>query len=301
MDISKAALVTHANCMDGSTCAVLFLAAGGLRKNIHFSSPNHRDVDKAVSELLETWPGLIMLADISISLDLAKKVGRSDVVLLDHHKSAIPLKEFPWCEIDVENTRCGSKMLFDWLINNYTCMSLVPYEDLVTLVNDNDLWIKAYNESGNLALFHEVLGQDLFIDRFLKRPEPTLDTMEQYALNLATTKRDKYVEYKKKNVQIVEKEINGNKVRLGFVAAGTHQSVLGNEICEDPELNVDIAVLVGSSISLRGKHNCPVDLSALAKLNRGGGHRAAAGCSLDGMLGKSLVEYVIDNLKLQQQ
>ena len=125
--------------------------------------------------------------------------------------------------------------------------------------------------------------------------------MEQYALNLAITKRDKYVEYKKKNVQIVEKEINGNKVRLGFVAAGTHQSVLGNEICEDPELNVDIAVLVGSSISLRASRTCPVDLSVLAKQMGGGGHFKSSGFSLDKMLGKSLVEYVIDNLKLQQQ
>jgi uncharacterized protein len=303
VNISEAKLVTHASCMDGSACAILFIAAGGLKENIHFVSPNHRDVDEVISDLLETWSGPIILADISISLKLAKKVGRSDVVLLDHHKSSIPLANFKWCEIDKENTRCGSMMFYDWLLYNmiHPPPIFVNYENLVTLVDDNDRWIRAYSDSGSLALFHEVLGQDLFVDRFLKNPDPILDMMEHYALNLEISKRDKYIERKKKQVQVIEREINGHKVRLGFVASGTHQSLLGNMICDDPELNVDIAVLVGSSISLRASKACPVDLSVVAKLNGGGGHQAASGCSLDKMLGKSLVEYVIDNLKLQQQ
>lgn len=297
-DIEKAALVTHRGCMDGSTCAIVFLAAGGLRENIRFSSPNHRDVDEVVEELLETWPGPILIADVSISMRLAEQVIRDDVFLLDHHKSAIPLQQFSWCEVDVNNSRAGGKMLFDWFVNNFTTMSLVPYKELVDLADDHDRWIKNYKESDLISVFHEVLGQELFIDRFVKNAQCKFNAMEQYAIDLEIKKRTNYIKQKMKNVIVVKQTIQGHEVNVGYVNAGTHQSMLGNMICDDPNLNVDICVLVGTAISIRSSSKCPVDLSFLAKLNGGGGHMHAAGCSLDKLLGSSLIDFVKQNLRL---
>lgn len=301
MDIKKMALVTHQGCMDGSTCAIVFCAAGGLRENVFFTSPNHRDTDELVADLLERWTGPILIADASISMSLAEKVYRNDVTLLDHHKSAIPLQKFPWCEIDVNNTRAGGKMLYDWLLKNmlHPPMGFSDYENLVIYADDHDRWIKEYKQSDVLSLFHEVLGQELFIDRFLKNSGPALNAMEQYAVDLEIKKRDQYIQKRMKEVQVVRKNIQGHDVNVAYVAAGTHQSLLGNMICENPEINADMCVLVGTSISMRANRTCPVDLSAVAKTNGGGGHAKAAGCSIDKLLGKSLLEYVKDNLKLQ--
>lgn len=299
MDITKTALVTHQGCMDGSTCAIVFCAAGGLRENVFFSSPNHRDTDELVSDLMERWSGPIVIADASISLALAEKVFRNDVFLLDHHKSAIPLKKFSWCEIDVDNTRAGGKMLYDWLKVNASSSWFMEYKQLVDLADDHDRWIKQYKESDTLSLFHEVLGQELFIERFLKNPDPTLNSMEKYAVDLEIRKRDQYIQRKKNEVEVVRKRIDGRDVNIAFVAAGTHQSLLGNMVCEDPAINAEVCVLVGSSVSMRANRASQVDLSRVAKINGGGGHAKAAGCSLDKLLGKSLLEYVKDNLKFE--
>jgi oligoribonuclease NrnB/cAMP/cGMP phosphodiesterase (DHH superfamily) len=296
IDLSKTALVTHKNCCDGSTCAVLFLAAGGKRENVFFSSPNHNDTDELVSDLLETFSGPILIADASISEKQAEKVYRDDVVLLDHHKSAIPLAKFSWCEIDIENTRCGAMMLFDWLKTNAQSTWFMEHKFLVDLVDDHDRWIHNYPESENNAVFHELIGSKKYIDRFLKNPSPKLNEMEQYALNLEIEKRDEYIQYKMKNLFVVEKEIQGHKVNVAFVSSGIHQSRLGNMICEDPSLNVDICVLVGSAISMRSRHNCPVDLAAVAKKLGGGGHKYAAGFSLDKFLNnKNMLNTVIEH------
>lgn len=291
------ALVTHQNCMDGSACATLFIAAGGLRENVFFVSPNHRDVDDLVLNLLENWSGPILIADVSISVSLAKNIKRNDIILLDHHKSAIPLKEFSWCEIDVENTRCGSMMLYDWLSYNmlHPPLKVGDLKELIVLVDDNDRYVKNYQESDVVSLLHEVLGQEFFIDRFLKNKSIILNPMEQYVVDLEIKKRDKYIERKKKEVQVIVKEINERKVNVGFVYANTHQSLLGNKICTD--LNMDVAVLIGTNVSLRGSKNCPIDLSVVAKINSGGGHKLASGFSLSSILKNDLVELVKKNIK----
>jgi oligoribonuclease NrnB/cAMP/cGMP phosphodiesterase (DHH superfamily) len=300
MDVSNTALVTHQGCMDGSTCALLFLAAGGRRENIHFCSPNHRDVDEKVKDLLENWSGPILLADISISQGLAAKVNRADICLLDHHLSALPLTKYRWCEIEEENLRCGSMMLYHYLESFAETRPLIKgLWDLVEAVDDHDRWVRTLPHSDELAMLHEILSQEFFIDRFMRNQSVTFSSNERYCLDLEKLKRDKYIASKKKNVVVVEKEFKGNPVRFGFVHAGTYQSLLGNQICEDPQLNVDVAVLVGTSISLRARKGSPVDLSVVAKLNGGGGHLLAAGCSLDRMLGKNLVDFVIENLKVQ--
>lgn len=291
MDLTKTALVTHKNCCDGSTCAILFIAAGGKRENVFFSSPNHDDVDEIVSELLETWSGPILIADASISLKQAEKVYRSDVVLLDHHESARPLQKFSWCEIDI-NSRCGSMMLFDWLKKHAHSSWFFQHKDLVDLVDDHDRWIHNFPESENNAVFHQLVGSKKYIDRFLKNPSPILTDSEKYALELELEKRDDYINYKMKNLFVVPKVIQGHKVNVAFVSSGIHQSRLGNMICEHPDLNVDICVLIGSSISIRSSHNCPVNLSVVAKQLGGGGHKFAAGCSIDTFLGNNVFNIV---------
>lgn len=294
MDLSKALLITHKNCADGSACAILFSLAGGWRENIRFVSPNHRETDEVVAEAVETWPGPIIMADMSISLELAKSIGRGDLYLLDHHKTAIPLSDIPWCTIDKENSRCGAKMLYDWLLDNAPSSHFMECKRFVELIDDHDRWIKAYPESDSLVMLHEILGSKNFIERFFTNPDPTMTDFENYLINLEMIKRGQFIEEKKQNLVIINRTIDGHDVNIALVVANNHQSHLGNSICEDPLLDVDIAIMVGTSISMRASKDCPVDLSKVTKKLGGGGHAKAAGCSWDKILGSSLIEKVID-------
>lgn len=302
MNLKNAALLTHKNCMDGSTCAIVFCAAGGKRENIVFSSPNHDETDEKFADLLDNWDGPIIVADASVSVEMAETVCNYDnLVLLDHHKSAIPLSEYPWAYIEKENSRAGGKMLYDFLIERISNPeSLRAYQELVDAADDHDRWIKNIPESDTIATLHNVLGQKLFVNRFLKNPNLSLTNNEQYLLNLEDFKREEYIENRKKEMTVREVDVNGESVRVAFLLANNHQSRLGHAIYEDITLGVDVVVMVGNkSISMRSKQDCPLDLSVVAKLNGGGGHAAAAGCDLGKVLGQDLVEFVIERLKLQ--
>ncbi len=105
--------------MDGSACAICFQLGGGMKHNIHFSNPQHESTDEILSDLLSTGVNNIILADVSISEQMADKVDQSgaNVLLFDHHKSAIPLANRKWCTIEKENNACGSKMLFQHMLD----------------------------------------------------------------------------------------------------------------------------------------------------------------------------------------
>lgn len=306
MDLKNTVLVTHRSCMDGSTCATVFIAAGGDRNNIRFSSPSHEETDDIVWELAQTWEGPIIVADASISLDLAEKLDAhfADIRILDHHKSAIPLAKFDWCEIDIENTRAGGKMLYDFLYTTSDgpvgspLRNLLSLYSLVAAADDYDRWIRNIPESEDLAILHNSIKQQAFIDRFVKDPFLAFTPEEQFLINLEKKNRDEYVERKKGECFVVNKVIDGQEVNIGVVEAGDHQSVLGNAICEDPLIDVDVAVLInGRSVSFRGSRNCSVDLSKVAGLNLGGGHRLAAGTKISNILGESFAEMVFGKIK----
>ena len=113
MDLSKTALITHRACMDGSACAVLFIALGGNPESVFYSDPGHDNTDKVTQEVMNKWSGPILLVDVGISEHLAEEIdawlaGSNSFLLLDHHKSSVPLNRFSWCEVDEANTRCGS-------------------------------------------------------------------------------------------------------------------------------------------------------------------------------------------------
>jgi oligoribonuclease NrnB/cAMP/cGMP phosphodiesterase (DHH superfamily) len=301
MDLSNTALVTHGGCMDGSTCAIVFLVAGGKRENIFFVGPGK--VDDTIVELKDSWSGPIIMADISFSLELAKTIVRSDVYLFDHHKTALPLVEIPWCSIEVNNERCGSKMLYEWLLTNADDdkrAALRYYQSLVDAVDDNDRWVQKNPHSGIMSVFHNLLGQSMFIDRFIRESSIELDPQEDYSVSLATRKKEEYIERKKKEVQIQTKQIQGDTVRVGYVLADNWQSALGNAICSDVDMDVDISVMIGlKKVSMRSQKGGTIDVAAIAKANKGGGHHSAAGFGLYGIFEKSLIDIVQEKMRLE--
>jgi oligoribonuclease NrnB/cAMP/cGMP phosphodiesterase (DHH superfamily) len=231
---------------------------------------------------------------------LASTVSRKDVYLFDHHKSAIPLAEFDWCEVDKENNRCGSLMFYDWLAKDKNFLWHIEiYKELVKLADDRDRWIKQYPESDTLSLLHNVLGQKIFIERFERNPGVRLTDKEQYIITLEESKKNEYIEEKKKKVTVVQKNINGHDVRIAFLVASKFQSDLGNSIVADPKIDADIAVMIGPAISLRSRQSCPIDLSVVAKSLGGGGHKNSGGCSLDALLelDKPLIDFVAEKMK----
>lgn len=304
MILTETALVTHNGCMDGSTCALVFMACGGKKENIFFTTPSHDDTNALVKYLAETWQGNIIVADASISLSLAERLNKTNtnIRIFDHHKTAIPLNKFSWCEIDVENTRAGGKMLYDYCqqhigyLNHHRMLNL---KELVDAADAYDRWTWNGDELiDNLALFHDAVEQESFIERFNSNPYLLFNEKEQYLVDVKKAKRERFVEKKKQDAEFVVLHVQGHNIKVGVVEAGTHQSILGNAICSDPELKADVTVMVNSrSVSLRASADCPVDLSKVAKINGGGGHAKAAGVALSNLLKDDFLNMVFERVR----
>lgn len=287
--------------MDGSTCAICFQVAGGNKHNVHFANPQHDATDSILKELLDDGASNILLADVSISKEMAETVSQynSNVVLLDHHKSAIPLQSYDWCQIDALNTACGSQMLFNYLLP--TTDGLKKYKELIELVDDHDRWMKNYPESDDLALLHPMIGQSLFIDRFLANPLKQLTSEEKYVISIEKRKMHEEISEKKRVIQssIFNKTVNGKNYRFGFVTGVKFVSSTGDALYSDPNLNLDCVVMIsGVTISMRSSKACELDLSKIAKDHGGGGHKAASGFPIKSLLGMELIDFVASNLKL---
>ena len=296
LDLSKCALVTHRNCLDGSATAILFRICGGLEENIHFVNPNNDEVDEKVSELLERWEGSLFIVDVSVSLKLAKEIKRSDIFLFDHHASAKQLSGLSWCEIEINNSCCGSLMFYNWLCSNGFCF-VEDDKNLLSAVDSADRWTWEDLNTENISILHEVLGQKKFIQRFVDDSRIHLNFEERFVVDLEKEKRNEFVEQKKREAVVMNKIFSGKQVRVAFVLASSHQSILGSEICSDLDLDVEVCVMVGpTSVSLRSRKSSNINLAEVASNVGGGGHMSAAGVSLNKLLGKSLLELVMDKL-----
>lgn len=290
--------------MDGSTCAICFQLGGGLKQNIHFSNPQHESVDEILSDLLSTGANNVVLADVSVSENMADEVERSgaNVMIFDHHKSALPLSARKWCNID--ESACGSKLLFQHLLktsNEEMLRYFSKWKDLIDLVDDYDRWERNYPESEDLALLHPMIGQSMFIDRFLSHPTKILTSEERYVVNLEKRKMEEEISEKKRVVQssIFKKKVNGKDYRFGIITGVKYASTTGDALYSDPKLNLDCIVMIsGATISMRSSKTCEIDLAKIAKDNGGGGHKSASGFPLKSLLGMDLPQFVADKIKL---
>jgi len=293
-------LVTHKDCLDGSACSILFQRAGGLKENIIYTVPSHNATDEVIDHLIYNWEGPIIFADVSFSEQWAEKIDkfRMDVMVFDHHEAANYLAKYKWCHIDEDNLNCGSKVFLDWLSKKLHLVFTTNEWKFVDIVDDVDRWIWNSPWSEDLSILHKALGQELFVERFVKDIFPKYSNTEKYVIKLEKYKSERHIEEKVRQTQVFLKRVDGKKLRIGIVDASKNISEIGNKLCKDVDLNLDFAVVVGSkSVSFRstGKRN----VCQIAQLNGGGGHKLAAGCPIKNVLGKPLLNLIIEGLKLE--
>jgi uncharacterized protein len=282
-------LITHAGCMDGAGCAIVFLHFGGNKDNIQFCSPAHERIDSKAIDNRKRFAGTLYLADISVSPAAAEQLDKvGSVRLYDHHKSALPLAKYSWCHINEDNSLCGSKLFYQAL-NRSADVSLV---DLLDAIDDRDRWVNGNPYSQSLHELFSLIGQEAFVERCRQHPYPQLLEHELYGVHFETARKQQYIE----GLNVIVRQFGA--YRIGFVACEKrYTSDAGHFICE--KFNLDYCVLVNSdTVSLRAGTSSLLDMATIAKRYGGGGHKGAAGFLLKHLLGKSLVDQVVESFQL---
>ena len=297
-------LFTHTD-LDGVSCEILGKIAFG--EDIDVVRCNYGDIDTKVEEFINGAKEYdkLFITDISVNKEIADKLlSVSDkVILLDHHKTALWLNEYPYALVQVEDESvgkmCGAYLFYEYLKKNHKEFDDTPalklFIDYVRMY-DTWEWKEKYDNiiPKRLNDLMYMDGPNEFIDKMVYRLENNLfilDDTDLMKLQIEQTYINSYIAQKNETLMVNDDLFPGYTVGITF--ADKYISELGNKLCElHPEL--DFVVLINMStltVSYRTvKDN--LDLSDIAKGFGGGGHPKASGSRFD----VSIVNDMLNNI-----
>ena len=297
-------LFTHTD-LDGVSCEILGKIAFG--EDIDVVRCNYGDINAKVEELINSTEEYdkLFITDISVNKEIADKLlSISDkVILLDHHKTALWLNEYPYALVQVEDESigkmCGAYLFYEYLKKNHKEFDDTPalklFIDYVRMY-DTWEWKEKYDNiiPKRLNDLMYMDGPNEFIDKMIYRLGNNLaifDDTDLMKLQIEQTYINSYIAQKNETLMINDDLFPGYTVGITF--ADKYISELGNKLCElHPEL--DFVVLINMStltVSYRTVKD-DLDLSDIAKGFGGGGHPKASGSRFDA----SIVNDMLNNI-----
>ena len=297
-------LFTHTD-LDGVSCEILGKIA--FEEDINVVRCNYGDIDAKVEEFInraEEYDKLF-ITDISVNKEIADKLlSISDkVILLDHHKTALWLNEYPYALVQVEDESigkmCGAYLFYEYLKKNHKEFDDTPalklFIDYVRMY-DTWEWKEKYDNiiPKRLNDLMYIDGPNEFIDKMVYRLGNNLfifDDTDLMKLQIEQTYINSYITQKNETLMVNDSLFP--EYTVGITFADKYISELGNKLCElHPEL--DFVVLINMStltVSYRTVKD-DLDLSDIAKRFGGGGHPKASGSRFDA----SIVNDMLNNI-----
>ena len=297
-------LFTHTD-LDGISCEILGKIA--FEEDINVVRCNYGDIDAKVEEFInraEEYDKLF-ITDISVNKEIADKLlSVSDkVILLDHHKTALWLNEYPYALVQVEDESvgkmCGAYLFYEYLKKNHKEFDDTPalklFIDYVRMY-DTWEWKEKYDNiiPKRLNDLMYIDGPNEFIDKMVYRLGNNLfifDDTDLMKLQIEQTYINSYITQKNETLMVNDSLFP--EYTVGITFADKYISELGNKLCElHPEL--DFVVLINMStlaVSYRTVKD-DLDLSDIAKRFGGGGHPKASGSRFDA----SIVNDMLNNI-----
>ena len=297
-------LFTHTD-LDGVSCEILGKIAFG--EDIDVVRCGYGNIDAKVEEFINSGKEYdkLFITDISVKKELADRLlSVSDkVILLDHHKTALWLNEYPYALVQVEDESvgkmCGAYLFYEYLKKSHKEFNDTPalklFIDYVRMY-DTWEWKEKYDNiiPKRLNDLMYMDGPNEFVDKMTYRLGNNLfilDDTDLMKLQIEQTYINSYVAQKNETLMINDDLFP--EYTVGITFADKYISELGNKLCElHPEL--DFVVLINMStltVSYRTvKDN--LDLSDIAKGFGGGGHPKASGSRFD----VSIVNDILNNI-----
>lgn len=275
-----------------------------------YNLENHEvdsNIDQYVTDLLDRnkeAPDVLLITDIAPTTIVAEKLEElykrdiCEIYLFDHHKTALPLNQYDWAKVVIEEDgvkQCGTSLLYEFLIHEKNVDPSINTKTILdTLVEEIRLydtweWEELEHTSAKELndLFY-LIGHQAFIDSRLSRISnfdiSLFNPDEEKLLDVENKRILSYLNSKEKAMIILDDfftDDDGQPLVAGVVQADSYISELGHYLCDNyPEIDFALLLkLTENKVSMRAvKEN--VDLSTIAKKYHGGGHAQAAGCSL---------------------
>ncbi|MEK5209223.1 DHHA1 domain-containing protein [Psychrobacillus sp. FSL H8-0510] len=280
------------NDLDGLSPIALSLEAF---PNVEYKAVGNHEVDKEVIVLLEKMQedDLLILTDISPSAKVAESIevaviAKLDVLMFDHHLSAIELNNYDWAEVAVmanQRFACGTSLYADFLmkIGVLSHLSMQSLEQFVENVRSWDTW--DWKREGNVEpqrlnnLFY-LIGFSAYLElvRHMIKQKRFVFTKE-FELLLKIEEKRIYHYLRERNRYAQEIKVDGKHAAV--VLCEQYHSEVGHFIAETRDY-LDYVVLINltkGTLSFRSKDD-KLPVVDIAKRFGGGGHPHAAGCAI---------------------
>jgi len=297
---SKKIIISHISDIDGMGSAILgFLAF----KNIDYCLIEVSEQQEMLDFIKRTDYEEIYICDIGMENSIGDEINNlnKNIKLFDHHESHMYVNKYNFATVEVMlNNRktCGTELFFDYLIKHDLLIPNKATAEFVELIRSSDTWdwFRDNNTDANdLSSLFTVLKPIDFINYFVHNL-PELNRFE-------FSEEHKYlIELRKKEIDELKLTCNKAMIKIEFenLIAGTvfsdrHSSIIGNYLCGNNEIDLAMVInLLESKVSLRSEGE--MDVSKIAQKYGGGGHKNAAGFSLNKESKKYLLKIIIDNI-----
>lgn len=246
----------------------------------------------------------LVVTDVSFRDEIAQLIQQKveegySFALIDHHKTAEWLGEkYEWAtvisEINGEKT-CATSLYLTHLWEQEQFYQYRQLAHYVELVRQYDTW--AWTVTGEEGISSKRINDLLFIigrkefaqiilqelrdeSKFHKKFE--LPEKVTYLLDVEQYRIEQYIERKAKQLRKFPQTINDREYLVGGVFLENYHSEAGNALC-NLNTDIDFVVMVDAGkekLSFRTIKE-DVDVSAIAKTFKGGGHPKASGCSFN--------------------
>uniref|UniRef100_A0A6C0EA78 Uncharacterized protein n=1 Tax=viral metagenome TaxID=1070528 RepID=A0A6C0EA78_9ZZZZ len=290
IDFSKATLspddvdlcIYHGECSDGFTSA--------LACHTYFKDKS-KTIEYHPASFTSLPPDVtgknVLLCDFAYKYPVMKDIlsKAKNVLVLDHHKTAEEgLAEFPETNKVFVMNHSGAYITWKYFFRDVDVPLMVKY------VEDNDIWLKALPNTREFTSY--LYSRKFTFEEYSKFLDDKYiyDTVFVVGSGM-TLQNDFYIEdaVKHASLQFV---LHNNKP---YLVAVSHTDRLKSDIGNALMLkyrNIDFAICYSFddtwneyTYSLRST-NDRTDVSEIAKLYNGGGHRNASGCGTNYMIGK---------------
>lgn len=302
--MSDTIVIYHGGCRDG------FCAAWVYNKYVS----TFESIPNSIRDKIEYHPGYygqelpdckdkdVIIVDFCYPLESMKIILAecNSLVWLDHHKTAEPVAE--WFNsikddrikcVDFDMSKSGAGLACDYFFPNE------PRPWLVDYVEDRDLWVKKLPNSDEINAFIACLEFDfkvwdkwseIFVQNIVMRGEIAIMKTEQYVREVC---KNVYfadvVAYEGMTEGIMSTKLTGEWKNIPIVNIAHVDS---SEVCNELlKLYLDAPFSLywfknqrNYQYGLRSRQSEDVDVSAIAKLFGGGGHKNAAGFQLKYLL-----------------
>lgn len=297
-------VITHGRCLDG------FMSATIVRRWLIENKVNINNVTFLEASHGMNYTGLckkiknknVLICDYSFPVLIFNdmiKATNGNILILDHHKTAekqLSSVNQKYLVFDMDHSGAFITWTFMYGFNN------IP--KCILYIEDNDIWTKQLPLTKEFTSYIETLPYEY------KEYENFFD--ESYLTNTVfiqglgmVIKDNQYINQLSKQAIPYFVEISGRYYFIACLSSSILRSDIGSNLLSYYK-NINFSMIYSNNISRNyttisyRSNNDKTDVSLIAKINNGGGHRNASGIGISGIITKPLGN-VLDNGKYYRQ